>query len=109
MNKEQKLFHVLNDLGVPVETKCRQYVEDCVLYALENDGRYVSWTKEMSYEVAKRNGVSSSAVDKLIRKFLKAFSVENHSAIRSDIFGDVEQITSYKFIAGIAKYIAISD
>ena len=109
MTKEQKLFHVLNDLGIPVGTKCRQYIEDCVFYALQNNDRYVSYTKEMLYRVAKINGVSISAIDKLIRKFFKLFCAENHSKTRTEIFGDVEQITSYKFIAGIAKYMKISD
>ncbi len=105
---EDKIYDILNELGVPFNVRGRDYIVRAVELIYEN-GR-MAMTKEIYPQIAAEFEIEVFCVERAIRYAIeRAFGNGNNAAIKK-YFGlnvdyDTGKLTNSDFIYGLAEYL----
>lgn len=107
---EEKIYGILNDLGVPFNVRGREYLVRAVKRVYKN-GR-APMTKVIYPEIAKEFETTASRVERAIRHAVeRAFSNGNTRAIVKyfgiNVSYSTGKLTNSGFIYGIAEYLRL--
>lgn len=109
---EQKIYAVLNEVGIPHSLIGRDYIEKAIVI-IKQRGR-VSMSKELYPLVAKEFNSTPQRVERAIRhSIIRALENTNKDAIVK-IFGNTfsfkkSKFTNTDFIFGIVRYLNFQD
>lgn len=106
---DEKIFRVLNKIGVPCHLVGRKYIEYALKKISENPNAIYDLVKSIYSEIAKENGIKQICVERSIRNAIKCtFDEANWSGIY-DVFGNCVKKNgrpdNKRFLAGVAEYI----
>jgi two-component system response regulator (stage 0 sporulation protein A) len=96
---DEKIFHVLNDIGIPFLSG-RDYIE-CAIKIVAEKGR-IPITKELYPEIAIKFHTRSALVERAIRH-----SIAKASKSKLESVFNKSDLTNREFIYGLAKYLEI--
>ena len=107
---KDKIYHTLNELGVPFGTKGRDYIEIAVELILKNGRMEV--TKELYPRVAKVFDAKPLNVERGIRHAVEYVFLNSEPKCIEDFFGNTVslkngKLTNSDFLYGIAKRIQV--
>ena len=105
---EEKIYDILNELGVPFGVLGRQYIVRAVALVYQN-GR-MAMTKELYPQLAEEFESKSNRVERAIRHAIeKVFDSGNVAAIGKYFGANVDygkgKLTNTDFIYGLAEYL----
>lgn len=105
---EQKMYDILNELGMPFGITGRQYVVRAVVLVFQN-GR-MAMTKELYPQLAKEFNKGRNSVERAIRHAIEIVFDSGNVAVIGKYFGaNVDyrkgKITNTDFIYGLAEYL----
>ena len=108
---KEKIFTVLNEVGVPCSLKGRRYIEVSLEILLEKG--FVSLTKELYPQVAERCNTTSLRVERAVRHAVHICFMNVSYSTYFSIFGNTlnfEQgkCTNGEFLYGLYKYLEIN-
>ncbi len=105
---EQKIYEILNELGVPFSVLGRQYIVRAVVLVFQN-GR-MAMTKELYPQLADEFKTRSVRVERAIRHAIeRVFDSGNVAAVAKYFGANVDyrtgKLTNTDFIYGLAEYL----
>lgn len=105
---EQKIYEILNELGVPFGVLGRQYIARAVALVFHN-GR-MAMTKELYPQLAEEFETTSARVERAVRHAIeRVFDSGNVAAIGKYFGANVDygkgKLTNTDFIYGIVEYL----
>lgn len=105
---EQKIYEILNELGMPFGVTGRQYVVRAVVLVFQN-GR-MAMTKELYPQLAAEFETTSARAERAIRHAIeRVFDSGNVAAIGKYFGANVDygkgKLTNTDFIYGLAEYL----
>ena len=105
---EQKIYDILNELGVPFGVLGRQYIVRAVAIIFQN-GR-MAMTKELYPQLAAEFETTSARAERAIRHAIeRVFDSGNVAAIGKYFGANVDyrkgKLTNTDFIYGLAEYL----
>ena len=105
---EEKIYDILNELGVPFNLSGRDYIARAVALIYQN-GR-MAMNKELYPQIAAEFETKASRVERAIRHAVeRAFGNGNDGAVRKYFGFNVSfasgKLTNSEFIYGLAEYL----
>ncbi len=107
---EEKIYSILNELGVPFNLSGRQYIARAVELIYEN-GR-MAMTKELYPQIAAEFKTSGSCAERAIRHAVeRVFDNSNTEAIikyfGANVSWSTGKLTNSEFIYGLVEYLRL--
>ena len=107
---EEKIYGILNELGVPFNVRGRQYIARAVELIYQN-GR-MAMTKEVYPQIAKEFGSRNTCIERGIRHAVeRAFSNGNTEVIikyfGANVSWSTGKLTNSEFIYGLVEYLRL--
>ena len=114
LNLQEKVTHIMHDLGVPAHIKGYHYIRDAILMVIDDLDMINSITKLLYPSIAKKYKTTSSRVERAIRHAIEVAWGRGQIEVIDEIFGYTisngkGKPTNSEFIAMIADKLRLSE
>lgn len=114
LNLQEKVTHIMHDLGVPAHIKGYHYIRDAIIMVIDDLEMINSITKLLYPSIAKKYKTTSSRVERAIRHAIEVAWGRGQIEVIDEIFGYTisngkGKPTNSEFIAMIADKLRLSE
>lgn len=106
---ETKIFNELIKLSIPCHVKGFDYLQDAVLFTIENPVKYQKITKNLYPDIAEKYNDKPSRVERAMQHAIQSALNDMDNDLKNAYFGRHQTITNGMFVSTVAKRLQIEN